>query len=54
MRVNCSMVVRDDFRPIEITPAFPPQLFVAHQFQPRSVTPRRIANTSLMPFCQLV
>lgn len=33
------MVVADDFRQHEITPAFPPQLLIAHQIKPRSVAP---------------
>jgi len=35
------MVVPDDFKRYEITPAFPPQLLIAFQFQPHSVAPHR-------------
>ncbi len=41
MRGKGSMVVHDDFKQHEITPAFPPQLLIAFQFQPHSVAPHR-------------
>jgi hypothetical protein len=35
------MVVPDDFKQQEITPAFPPQLLIASKFKPHSVIPHR-------------